>query len=167
MPDDDFDAYLAASGTAEAQYAEALFDMAIAYPQELPFIYTDLFPDDEDDIDSTCDPVAEKVKELASRSAIAQDLVVELAGLATVPSDYFRELAEALTRQCRAGRGDRKELRAVLDLVEVCKEYENAMADALEAHNAWGPPSLTVLKGGLAPTAPKSAAVRAHLTVVR
>ena len=154
---------------AQAQYAEALFDIAVAYPEELPVIYVELFPGDEDDIDNddVSDPVVERVKELASKSTAAQDLTVELSGLATVPCHCFCYLAETLTDECRAGLRDHHLLCAVLDLIEICNEYENAITEAFEAQGACGPPSLTVIRGGLAPTAPRCTATGAHLQVVR
>lgn len=150
-------AYFTARHAAEAQYAEALFDMAIAYPHELMAIYDDLALGDADSAADDDDDLAKKVKAAASRSAIAQDLAIELAGLSGVPCESFRVLAEALTQECRAGWGDRKELQAVFALVEASQEYERALEaidEALYPRNEPGPPLLTVLQGGRAHSAP-------------
>ena len=151
-------AYFTARHAAEAQYAEALFDMAIAYPREVMAVYNDLSLDDVDGADDDDNDLAKKVKAAASRSAIAQDLAIELAGLSTVPCESFRVLAEALTQECRAGWGDRKELQAVFALVEVSQEYERALEaidEALYPRIELGPPLLTVLQGGQAHSAPQ------------
>jgi len=120
--------YLAASRAAKAQYAEALFDMCIAYPRELWDIYDQVFPEDVDRF------VMRRVRQLINRSASAPHLAFELAGLATVPCDSFRQLAEQLTSSCRSGLGAHQMLCAVLDLVEVSRDYERAMAEARKAH---------------------------------